>query len=429
MSDDHNHNNFVHKLELSAIFTIIGIILLFSASVIIILIAPRYVDKSWTEPTSTYQVQMYEVTDPYLYIGTSTTGKSDLQFVHHLVEGYTLLAFHETDVVRIVAPPDLEKYVTHAADSKFKLTSSLFLLRRPEKESSFDAIAAADRLRKQLQSKWEQENPNWKEQNIPKPDFEILELYKPAGKEAFSVASPNVIIENWVDKDYAILDESPKQPYHSSRGVIYVNNPREYRISPYKFGSEEGWRYDPNGENIKDIAQLKSHSLGFRSRKELIELGEHIYAIEGCWYCHTDQTRTLVQDLVLNGSDSYPAPPSSANEYIYQKITFPGTRRIGPDLSRVGIKRPNRDWHKGHFWSPKTASLGSIMPSFRHFFDNDPRGTSKSQVGIPNYKFEAIFQYLMTKGTRITPPTQAWWLGKDPIKTKEIIEGQRKIPA
>lgn len=64
------------------------------------------------------------------------------------------------------------------------------------------------------------------------------------------------------------------------------------------------------------------------------------------------------------------------------------------------------------------------MPSFRHFFDDDPRGTSNVQQGIPNYKFEALFQYLMTKGTRITPPTEAWWLGNDSVKTKEIIEGK-----
>jgi cytochrome c oxidase cbb3-type subunit II len=132
-----------------------------------------------------------------------------------------------------------------------------------------------------------------------------------------------------------------------------------------------------------------------------------------------------VQDLVLNGSADYPAPPSSASEYIYQEITFPGTRRIGPDLSRVAVKRPSRDWHKGHFWAPKTASKGSLMPAFQHFFDADPRGVSKTGVGLPNAKFEAMYQYLMTKGTRITPPTQAWWLGKDPIDTKTIIERKR----
>lgn len=263
---------------------------------------------------------------------------------------------------------------------------------------------------------------------LVKPGFTVLELFASDKKEAFAIAPAEGTIENWVDEDFKILDDTPKQPYHRDLGVIYVNNPLEYRITRFTFNDREGWRYDPKGERIGSLEEFKKSSIGFRSRAELIALGEHIYAIEGCWYCHTDQTRTLVQDVVLNGSDSYPAPPSSASEYIYQKITFPGTRRIGPDISRVGIKKPSRDWHKGHFWSPKTASQGSIMPAFHHFFDDDPRGTSKNTVGIPNYRFEAMYQYLMTKGTRITPPTQAWWLGKDPIRTKEIIEGQRRLP-
>ncbi len=197
------------------------------------------------------------------------------------------------------------------------------------------------------------------------------------------------------------------------------------------FHSQDGearWDYDPNGQPIKDLNELKSEQMGFYSRQKLIELGEKIYAIEGCWYCHTDQTRTLIEDVVINGSDSYPAPPSSANEFIYQKITFPGTRRIGPDLSRVGVKRPSRDWHKVHFWSPQTVIEGSIMPAFRHFFSYDPQRTDKNLMGTPNFRFEAIYQYMMTKGTRITSPNQAWWLGRDPIRTKEIIEGQRKLP-
>lgn len=204
------------------------------------------------------------------------------------------------------------------------------------------------------------------------------DLYDPQKEVAYILSNSDGNVENWSDEE----------------GVLYVKNPQEY---------------------LGDLKQ-------FHTRKELIEEGERIYAIEGCWYCHTDQTRTLVQDTVLNGSDSFPAPPSSANEYIYQNITFPGTRRIGPDLSRVGVKRPSRDWHKAHFWAPKTQSPGSIMPSFHHFFDEDPRGTPGVSMGIPNYRFEAIYQYLMTKGTRITPPSEAWWLGKDPVKTKELIE-------
>lgn len=427
-----NHQGFIHNLDTSAILTVIGIILLFSGAIIVTLLAPRYVDPTWTSPSSSYQVQMYEISDPNLYISSSTDGNSSLQFIHHLKDKETLLAFHETKTLRIVAPPSLTKFITHNDDPNLKLTSHLMLLRKPQKTKEFDAIAAANELLETAKKEWEKTNSENKEstnkekKNI-RPTFVVLELYEPGTSNVFSVASSEGNVENWVDKNFTIIDDTLQHPYHSELGVIYVNNPVEYRYSSFTFNNTTGWRYDPDGKPIKNIEELKSHALGFRSRAELISLGEHIYAIEGCWYCHTDQTRTLVQDVVLNGSDSYPAPPSSANEYIYQQITFPGTRRIGPDLSRVGIKRPSRDWHKGHFWSPKTASKGSIMPAFRHFFDDDPRGTAKSNVGIPNYKFEAVYQYLMTKGTRITPPTYAWWQGKDPLQTKRIIEGKKEI--
>lgn len=418
-----SHNEFIHKLDKSAVITVLGIILLFSMSVAVVLIAPALVDPTWTNPSSTYQVQMYEVSDPNLYIGSQSKGGNDLQFVYHLKDKYTLLAFQENDFSRILAKPEFEKYVTKQGEDKLKLTSRLLLLRHPEKEM----VANADKARKELQDKWEKDNQGWKEKGIPRPDFDILELYAPEGSEAFALAPVDGTIENWVGNDFVILDPDPANSYHSFQGVIYVSNPKEYRIKHYKYGTEEGWQYDPKGEKIANLEQLKSLAIGFRSRAELIRTGEHIFAVEGCWYCHTDQTRTLVQDVVLNGSANFPAPPSSANEYIYQHVTFPGTRRIGPDLSRTGIKKPSRDWHKGHFWSPKTASAGSIMPSFRHFFDNDPRGNNPTGIGIPNYRFEAVYQYLMTKGTRITPPTEAWWLGKDPVDTKAIIEGRKKL--
>lgn len=419
MSEKKKPTHFFHSIELSALLTISGIILLIAMALICVVVVPQIVEKEWTIPSSNYQVQMYEVADPSLYISNRGSKTRDLQLVYHLQKNYNLLAFQETDVVRIVASPELEKFITKYKDPVLKLTSQLLLLRPPQasKDSSFDPMLAADALRKKLQA---EEASQRKE----KVDYKIYELYAPDAEEAFVLGETDGILENWVDQNFKILDESPKQPYQKNPGVIYVNNPKEFRVKTFFFDTTKEWRYDPNGEPIASLDILKDEPFRFISRKDLIDLGEYIFRIEGCWYCHTDQTRTLIQDTVLNGSASEPAPPSTPNEYVYNDVTFMGTRRIGPDLSRVGIKRPNRDWHKGHFWSPKTASAGSIMPSFKHFFDDAPSGTAKSPYGVPNYQFEAVFQYLMTKGTRITPPSQAWWLGKDPVQTKAIIEGR-----
>lgn len=425
MSEDNKqHKGFFHNIEKSAVITFIGIVLLFSTAILVIMVLPMFIDESWVTPSSPYMKQMYEIEDPSIFIGSAAPSGigGDLQQVQQLKQDFTLLAFKETNELRIVAPPELEQFVTHSEDPKLKLTSRLLLLRKPEGGLKDKAKQLVDKLNQE----WETEHPKWQEEGLAKSYIQALELYDPQKNEVFAYNPSHGLLQNWIDDNFYILDETLKQPYHQDYGVVYVQNPQEYRITPIRVGEQTYWRYDPNGKSVSDVNELKNLGMKFLSRKELISLGEHIYAIEGCWYCHTIQTRTLIQDTVLNGSDSFPAPPSSANEYIYQKITFPGTRRIGPDLSRVGVKRPSRDWHKGHFWSPKTASEGSIMPSFKHFFDNDPRGTN-NKMGIPNYKFEAIYQYLMTYGTRITPPTQAWWLGKDPIKTKEIIEGKRSL--
>ncbi len=422
-----NHNGFFYRLDKSAIATVIGIALLFVSAILFTVILPGKVDPSWVEPACEYQKQMFEEADPNTYISVAVSGKDKIQAVHHLREDHSLLAFSETENTRIITPPGYERYVTRFGDQTLKLTTELLLLREPEKGASdtFDTVLATKKFREELQDKWKGDHPSWKLEGLQVPYFTILEIYDPHKLEAFAASDSDGVMEDWVDENFEILEGTDKQSYHADSGVIYVNNPMEYKVSHFKYGSFEGWEFNPNGEPVKDLTDLTSQDHGFMSRKELIELGEDLVAGDGCWYCHTVQTRTLIQDTVLNGMEDFPAPPSSANEYVYERVTFPGTRRIGPDLSRVGVKRPSRDWHKAHFWSPKTESAGTIMPAFRYYFDDDPRGTPKSHVGVPNYRFEAVYQWLMTKGTRITAPTQAWWLGKDPVHTKEIIEGKR----
>lgn len=417
-----------NRIERSAILTGIGIFFFFFLAISMTIILPNNTDPSWVNPSSHYQVQMYEVADPHTYIAREATGSQDIEYVHHLEEGVTLAAFKESSAIRIVAPEELESFVTRFDDKELKLTPRLLLLRKPQRSEQFDAVAQADKKRQELRSEWLKAHPKWREEGLQLIDYKIYELYDPGVSEAFSLAQTEGVLEDYVDKDYTIVGGA-KQNWHNDPGVVYMRNPEEYRIRRFMFGDLEVYKYDPLGQPVKDLAELTGDKLRFRSRQELIRDGERYVAIEGCWYCHTDQSRTLIQDSVLNGTGTFAAPPSAANEYIYQKVTFPGTRRIGPDLSRTGVKRPSRDWHKSHFWEPRTESPGSIMPSFRYFFDDDPSGQAYTVIGVPNDRFEAIFQYLMTKGTRITPPTQAWWLGKDPIQTTMIIDGARDVIA
>lgn len=91
--------------------------------------------------------------------------------------------------------------------------------------------------------------------------------------------------------------------------------------------------------------------------------GRRIYIREGCWYCHTQQTRTIEADTVRSGWREQRSPVSTPDEFVYDKPHLFGTRRVGPDISRVGGKYDTQ-WHTTHFRDPRSLVPGSVMPPF-----------------------------------------------------------------
>ncbi len=117
--------------------------------------------------------------------------------------------------------------------------------------------------------------------------------------------------------------------------------------------------------------------------------GREIYGREGCWYCHTQQVRTLPADVKRFGWRGVDAPISTPGEYVNDAPHFLGTRRIGPDLARVGGKY-DRSWHLTHFRNPRDLVPGSIMPPFPWLIDADG-----------GRDFEDLLAYLQTLGRAI----------------------------
>lgn len=90
--------------------------------------------------------------------------------------------------------------------------------------------------------------------------------------------------------------------------------------------------------------------------------GREVYTREGCWYCHSQYVRPVTGETRRWG------PVTQAGEYAFDRPHLFSTRRIGPDLSRVGLKFSNA-WHLAHFWDPRMLSPDSIMPRFSALFD------------------------------------------------------------
>ncbi len=112
--------------------------------------------------------------------------------------------------------------------------------------------------------------------------------------------------------------------------------------------------------------------------------GRAIYVREGCWYCHTQQTRTLLADTKRSGWKGVDSPVSTPDEFVYDQPHMFGTKRTGPDLSRVGGKY-NRQWHRTHFRNPRDLVQGSVMPPFPWIANNDA-------------EFDALVSYIQTLG-------------------------------
>jgi cytochrome c oxidase cbb3-type subunit I/II len=111
--------------------------------------------------------------------------------------------------------------------------------------------------------------------------------------------------------------------------------------------------------------------------------GRDIYVSEGCYTCHSQMIRPTRAEVLRYGEWT------RAGEYAYDHPFQLGSRRIGPDLQRVGGKYPDA-WHYEHMRDPRSTSPGSIMPSYRwlHTQRYDPADIQASlralrRVGVP----------------------------------------------
>lgn len=85
--------------------------------------------------------------------------------------------------------------------------------------------------------------------------------------------------------------------------------------------------------------------------------GRDLYVREGCYVCHSQQIRPLVDEKLRYGE------PSTIEESLYDHPYQWGSKRTGPDLSRVGKKYPDM-WHYRHMLDPREIQPKSIMPAY-----------------------------------------------------------------
>jgi cytochrome c oxidase cbb3-type subunit I/II len=132
--------------------------------------------------------------------------------------------------------------------------------------------------------------------------------------------------------------------------------------------------------------------------------GRKVYLREGCWYCHSQYVRPVTGETRRWG------PVSQAGEYAFDVPHLFGTRRIGPDLTRVGLKYSD-EWHYAHFWNPRQIAPDSVMAPYRALFDQPSEAVKIVDDGAGNRTLEKtattqkLFDFASKEQIALTPNT------------------------
>lgn len=129
-------------------------------------------------------------------------------------------------------------------------------------------------------------------------------------------------------------------------------------------------------ETVEDAPDMRLYT-------PLEQAGRDIYIREGCYACHSQMIRTLVDEV-----DRY-GPYSLAVESQYDHPMLWGSKRTGPDLARLGGKYSD-DWHVVHLIDPRAVVPESVMPQYA-FLAQSPLETASlparlaalGKVGVP----------------------------------------------
>jgi cytochrome c oxidase cbb3-type subunit I/II len=111
--------------------------------------------------------------------------------------------------------------------------------------------------------------------------------------------------------------------------------------------------------------------------------GRDLYIAEGCYNCHSQMVRPIRAETERYGEYSKPG------EFVYDYPFQWGSRRIGPDLHRIGGKYPHL-WHVRHMEDPTSTTPQSIMPAYPWMLEDEldfpsiqARVDAMAMLGVP----------------------------------------------
>src|SRR6266446_6630110 len=105
----------------------------------------------------------------------------------------------------------------------------------------------------------------------------------------------------------------------------------------------------------------------------MFERGAHVYAANGCIYCHSQQVRAdyAAADIERGWGNRRSAP----RDYIFERSVFLGKMRMGQDIANIGARAPAEQQ------SPPPA--GAAAPQASPSGGTSPAASAAPQGGAP----------------------------------------------
>ena len=122
-----------------------------------------------------------------------------------------------------------------------------------------------------------------------------------------------------------------------------------------------------------------------RPQSGMFERGGHVYAANGCVYCHSQQVRAdyIADDIERKWGNRRSAP----RDYIFERPVFLGKMRMGQDLANIGARAPAPEESPAPAGAagpaPQGAAVSSPPPSSASSPPTAPSSPASSPATAP----------------------------------------------
>ena len=123
----------------------------------------------------------------------------------------------------------------------------------------------------------------------------------------------------------------------------------------------------------------KTGQLYPQMRAGLANEGAQIYRANGCFYCHSQQVGP--KGFGADFERGWGERRTVAADYLFDLPVMAGSQRIGPDLTNIGLRRPDANFHLLHLYNPQAVMAEgekSNMPSYPYLFEERKIGRMPS---------------------------------------------------